>query len=118
MNIDEYGRISYADIHQRSELICEEAIKYIHDPSAYILRLALKKNPYLIRYVQESNDGIWLDGIRKNLSAIKFLKSRNVKLIIYAIRQNPTAIKYFDEQPDHLCRLAISLDYEAITLVK
>lgn len=56
--------------------------------------------------------------IQKKSSVINFLKSKNEKLMIYAIQQNPTVIKYIDEQPDHLCRLAISLDYEAIASVK
>lgn len=35
-----------------------------------------------------------------------------------AIYQSPHVINHLDEQPEHLCRLAISLDYQAIAAVR
>lgn len=76
-----------------------DVIKYMKDPSENLCCLALDRDPYCIKYIDQS-EKLCLVAINKNAHVLTHIKKKNRTNKIYyeAIKNDSTVINYIDKQ--------------------
>ena len=83
-----------------------------------ILKLAIQKNCYAIKYVKEQTEEIRKLAVQLSGDTLYYVKEQTEEICKLAVQKNCYAIKYAKEQTEELCKLAVKQDGYALKYVK
>ena len=95
------------------------AIKYIHNPSEDLCKLAVQqKRGLAIKYIHNPSEDVCKLAVQQNGYAIQYIHNPSEDLCKLAVQQHGYAIQYIHNPSEDLCKLAVQRNPNAIQYIK